>query len=152
MSRTLIVPEPVGRFDRESGLWLPTERWVCPFPDGRRALEMLPGFLSDGASLPRILWSAVGPRFEARTFAAALFHDGAYGAELIARGEADRIFRAHLLMIGCDPAKARAYFLAVRALGWIAYNRHTTKSVATDRTFCRIIQFPESPIVLQEAA
>jgi hypothetical protein len=129
---------PVGIFDSISGQWMLTTAWVCEMSDGR-ALLVHPGILSDGASIPPILWPFVGPRYAAQTFSAAFFHDCAYMSEIIPRHYADDEFRRLLVLHGVSATKARMYWLAVRLFGGFVWRRHSAGSIAAARMFVEII-------------
>lgn len=126
------MKQPVGRFDTESGLWELTRQWVCDL-GAAGVLTILPGFRSDGASIPRVLWPYVGPRLAARTFPAALAHDALYASHLVTRATADRVFWRLLRIMGVGPVKAGAYWLAVRIGGWLAWRAKTPSSIAVAR-------------------
>jgi hypothetical protein len=129
--------QPVGAFNDATGLWSLLLPWRCPIGRGR-TLCIAPGFESDGASIPRVLWSAVGPRYAADTFPAALAHDALYASELVPRDEADAIFRDHLREMGVSRIKRNAYYAAVRLAGWAVWNRHSEQSVYDARRFIAI--------------
>ena len=113
----MIKPDqPIGHFCEDSGLWLAYRPWKVDLGD-LGTLLVLPGFESDGASIPRLLWSAVGPRYCASTFPAALCHDALYAANLLTRKQADKIFYCHLRMFGVGRMKAATYYRAVRWFG-----------------------------------
>ena len=130
--------QPIGCFDSESGLWRLTETWHAALGKSRWIL-VEPGFRSDGASIPRILWPFVGPRFDASTFPAAFCHDALYASELLPRRDADRIFRDHLRLLGVSKARAQAYYFAVTAFGWMVWRKHTQASISAARQFVRVI-------------
>jgi hypothetical protein len=85
------------------------------------------GFVTDFASIPRPLRSLVGDA--AGPWApAAVIHDWLYRTGLVSRDEADAVFHEALLdTTFCDQhvpirrTKAWAFWLAVRAAGWLAY-------------------------------
>ena len=130
--------QPTGYFDEQSGQWLLASAWVCELSDGR-ALLVHPMARSDGASIPRILWPFVGPRFAATTFPAAFCHDMLYMAELVTRSQADREFMRLLLMFGVSGIKARLYWLAVRGFGGFVWARHTPDTIAEAQMFAELI-------------
>jgi len=133
-------PEPVGKFDRESGLWLLTEPWRCPLGDGR-TLCIAPGFESDGASIPRILWRVAGPRYNPSTgLAPALAHDAMYAAELTTRRDADDALYRLLRACGVCVVQAWSYWSAVRVAGWAVWARHTVESVEDARRYCALFE------------
>jgi hypothetical protein len=81
------------------------------------------GFVSDGASIPRWLWSLVGGPLSGRYRRAALLHDWLY--HLIREGiismswwTADRLFEDAMRADGVPAAKAFAFRHAVTARRW----------------------------------
>lgn len=128
--------QPIGAFDSASGNWILVADWECDCPAG--LLTVKHGFTSDGASIPRSLWSLVGPRYDEHTMIAALAHDALYAAELCDRGLADECLRVLCLESGCSALKARLYWLAVRAGGGVPWRRHTAVSISAARTFASL--------------
>lgn len=131
-----LPPRPVGEFDSVAGDWNLTAEWRVETRIGLLVLK--PGFRSDGASIPRILWTAVGPRYAPDTFAPALAHDALYAAELPQRGgwrraEADAVFRDMLAAQGVGFARRWAYWAAVRIWGGRVLPGHTPEAVAEAR-------------------
>lgn len=127
-----MIPQPTGHFDEKAGLWVLGRDWCVDLADGS-ALVVLEGFASDGASIPRLLWPLVGPRYAPRTFPAALAHDALYASELLPRRQADDEFRRLLTVAGVSRFAARAYWCGVRAFGWAVWRRHTMTSVTAAR-------------------
>ena len=130
----MALTQPIGRFSG-GGLWELVEQWECPLSDGS-LLVVMPGFQSDGASIPRFLWPAVGPRFNPRTFAAAFCHDALYASKLRSRAFADNEFRRHLSMLSFR--LERCYWLAVRVFGRSAWRRHKEHSVERAKMYVSI--------------
>lgn len=83
------IDQPIGSFCSDTE-WMLNKPWRVRTRLG--TLLILPGFKSDGASIPKFLWSLVGPRFAPTTFAAALAHDALYAAIQCSRREADGVF------------------------------------------------------------
>lgn len=136
-------PAPVGAFTLwDDSLWMSSQDWSTVIAPGVN-LRILAGFLSDGATIPRLLQSAFTPRFEGTTFGPAYGHDGLYAARLVPRATADLIFFRQLLASGVHPAKARGYYFAVRMCGWWTWSRHTPESVAQARLYVSL-QLPEA--------
>lgn len=130
--------QPQGCFDDSTGQWRLAIAWICELSDGR-ALLVHPGAMSDGASIPPILWPFVGPRYAAKTFPAAFCHDMLYQSELTTRAQADAEFRRILQMFGVSRAKATAYWIAVRAFGWMVWAGHDASTVAASRVWCELV-------------
>lgn len=76
------------------------------------------GFISDGASVPRIFWTLFSPFGE--YFRAALVHDFLYtGANRVYnRAESDRIFLEAMVEAGVPFIRRRLIYRAVRVGGW----------------------------------
>jgi hypothetical protein len=133
--------QPIGRFDTDSGEFVLTERWHCLLGTGG-VLEIDAGFRSDGASIPKRLQTGISPRFEAKSFPAALAHDALYMAELLDRKYCDLEFYRLLKLLGMESGRAKLYYYAVRLFGWRFWNRHSYKSITEARKQCRIISAP----------
>ncbi len=82
--------------------------------------EILAGYWTDLASVPRLCWRFAPPA-EAQTAAPALIHDALYQSAELPRVECDRIFRELLLANGENRVKAWTMWAAVRSCGWAAY-------------------------------
>jgi hypothetical protein len=124
---------PIGRFSLER-----REQWFAELHGSavitpHLKLRWFPRAWSDGASIPWFLQTAFTPRFEGTTFAPAWNHDLNYWGRLVSQELADWIFYKQLLACKVHPAKARAYYVAVRAFGWRAWNRHTAESITEAR-------------------
>ena len=134
-----MIAQPIGRFADDSE-WELMDDWSVSTDYG--VLHIHAGYLSDGASIPRFLWSAVGPRYSPDTFPAALAHDALYSAHLpeVAdwRGAADVIFLDLLKRLGVGRVKRMAYYVAVRMFGWAVARKHTDYSVASARMLVRL--------------
>ena len=83
------------------------------------------GFITDGASVPRILWSAI-PLF-GRHFNAAVIHDRLYrepdAAKKLPKDTCDRIFLEIMERDGVSEERRIAMYEAVRACGASSYCR-----------------------------
>ncbi len=84
------------------------------------------GFVSDGASIPKILWPVIGGPW-GRYGKAAVLHDFLYqrwgrGSPL-ARREADRVFFRAMKLLGVKPWRRNLMYWGVRAVGWLAWRK-----------------------------
>ena len=79
---------------------------------------------SNGASIPRLLWSCLGHPFQHDTRRPAVMHDHHYTLADMPRARADAIFYESMIANGCRRSKARAFYWGVRVGGWVAYLRH----------------------------
>lgn len=82
-------------------------------PNGRVWLAPQ-GTLTDGASIPQALWSAVGSPFTGDYRCAAVVHDAACSDPSVSRREADRMFYQACLAGGCSLVQARILYIGVR--------------------------------------
>ena len=84
------------------------------------------GFTWDGASIPQDLWDDIGCPLD---FAVeSLIHDALYRTHLLDRKSADKVFHRLLLDNGVSMVKAKAMYLAVRAMGESSYNSANMKA------------------------
>lgn len=126
---TEVVVEP---YPDDEGSW----RLVWPLRyRGRDDSFVVPsGFVTDFASVPRLLWPIWSP-YGTHT-AAAIVHDWIYRTRplLPARGsvsrsreitrrEADGLFRRMMKELGTPAWRRWTMWLAVRAFGWISWHR-----------------------------
>lgn len=93
------------------------------------------GYKTDGASIPKQLWSLGGASFSGDTLSPAIFHDVMYESELYSRTCADNNFLFLMRNNGVSWIKRTTYFLAVRLFGWGARLSHTVGSVENARQF-----------------
>ena len=88
--------------------------------DGWR-IEVLPGWYTDGASIPRLLRWYADP-FGGPYAAAAVLHDALYRSQLLTRVESDQVFRAAMIDAGVRRAQAWVLWAGVRIGGWMAWS------------------------------
>jgi hypothetical protein len=92
-------------------------------------IEVPKGFVTDGASVPRIFWSILYPF--GSYFPAALIHDYLYSkasnhltaAKKIYRKEVDQIFLQAMKDVGVGWLTRRTIYRAVRLGGWKGYKK-----------------------------
>ena len=95
----------------DNGLWQLVEEW-----DGIPA-----GFVTDGGSIPRLLWRVIGPPVDAQTIAAFIRHDWNYQTARVKRKQADQQLYADLRAAGVSRLRAYAIYAGVRAFGGSHY-------------------------------
>lgn len=83
------------------------------------------GFVTDFASVPRILWSLFPTTGEYSS--AALVHDYLYGSHNLSRFLADAIFRAIMRQQGVPLWKCMAMYLGVRIGGYFAWKNNQSE-------------------------
>jgi hypothetical protein len=92
-------------------------------------LTVQPGALTDGASIPRLLWTLVGsPMADWRVLRAAILHDQLYRSlginGQLSRAACDELFRRALIAAGVPAYKAWLYWAGVRAGGWVGWGHY----------------------------
>ena len=112
-------------------LWLLLEP-LTYWPLAAEAVMVPAGFLTDGASVPRLLW-ALYPPFGGEYDRAAVVHDYLYRfAELyhgndhghISRGQADDLMLEMMEVDGFRPSGRRTVWSGVRVGGWVSWRRY----------------------------
>ena len=131
-------PQPIGAFCESTRRWVLFDDWRCDVGHGK-ALDVLAGASSDGASIPRLLWPLVGPQYAPDTFPAAFCHDMLYMSQWCKREYADRLFYEHLRLTGVGIWKAAAMYAAVRAFGGIMWRSHDWAEVEQARQLIRMV-------------
>ena len=96
-------------------------------------VHVMPGFRTDGASIPRLLWPIFGSPYDPDIFPEAIAHDAMYRGRIVPRKDADATFRDMMEKNGIGRWKRRRIWLGVRLFGWIAWLRHTPEGVAEAR-------------------
>ena len=85
------------------------------------------GFITDGASIPRVLWRVCGHPMSTRRLPIAIFHDWAYDVECpfdIPRATADEIYRDGLVNpLGFPGWKANLEYTMLRLCGGSHYRK-----------------------------
>lgn len=84
------------------------------------------GFLTDGASIPRVFWSILAPYGE--YFAAAIIHDFLYSLDdntQFTRKEADLILKEGMYNLGVSWIKRGLIYRAVQVFGGSSYKSPT---------------------------
>lgn len=116
------------------GTWTLVEPLVHESPAGSFVVPA--GFVTDFASVPRILWSVIAPT--GAHSRAAVIHDFLYAAKPpvsynkdgvtvrmpLARSQADTAFYEAMLADGVPPSRAWVMWAAVRLFGWKPWRDH----------------------------
>jgi hypothetical protein len=130
----------------EKRRWELTERLIYSDPvEG--VIRIAPGASTDGASIPRLLWTLVGaPLADTRVCPAAVVHDQLYctlglGGRLT-RARADALFYRALRANGVSRLKACLYYLGVRLGGWVGWGNYASNPGAVERELMRVSHSP----------
>ncbi len=98
-------------------------------------VHVKPGFKTDGASIPRLLWRVFGSPYDPDIFPSAIGHDALYRGEIVPRKDADRAFLKMMEKSGVPKKKRRLIYRGVRWFGWITWLGHTEESVREARRY-----------------
>ena len=101
-------------------------------------VHLKPGFRTDGASIPRLLWRVFGSPYDPDIFPSAIGHDGLYRGEIVPRKDADRAFLWMMEKSGVPEKKRRLIYRGVRWFGWITWLGHTEESVREARRYIEL--------------
>lgn len=103
-------------FKNDSALFRLTSR--CRFFSSLGTIYVPSGFVTDGASIPRIFWNILSPF--GPYFKAAVVHDYLYSPwnSNFNRKDSDQIFLEGMTLLGVSEVKRGLIFNAVRWLGW----------------------------------
>lgn len=85
------------------------------------------GFVTDGASIPRIVWTLIGSPWSGRYARAAVIHDFLYHIQTTTRWEADRIFYQAMKILKVSPWRRSLMHCSVRVAGWIPWRNYRRK-------------------------
>lgn len=88
------------------------------------------GFVTDFASVPRILWSLLPPY--GKHTRAAVFHDWLYRKGITSRAEADRLFLDGMYALGTGFLTRRSMYRGVRLFGWVRWNECRTQEYSNE--------------------
>jgi hypothetical protein len=83
------------------------------------------GYWSDGASIPRLVWSIIGSPFEPDLIGPAFAHDGLYSVHVLTRAQADNVLFYGLKQNGVNTIRSHVIWGAVRSCAWCAWGNST---------------------------
>jgi len=108
--------------DEDGELWELTDAFHAVVDDV--PITVPAGFVTDGASIPRILWRVCGHPMSTRRLPAAVLHDWLYYSITdFTRAEADQAYRDGLITLGFPRWKAAVEYYALRLFGGSHYAR-----------------------------
>jgi hypothetical protein len=91
-------------------------------PHGRR-WDAPAGCVTDGATIPRTLWSSLGSPFTGNYRLASILHDSALQNPAIVRIDADNMFYFACLAGGCTLQESKLFYAGVRLGSWATVAR-----------------------------
>ena len=101
-------------------------------------VTLLPGLKTDGASIPKVMWTLIGSPMMGRYVGPALIHDGLYASKLITRREADDLFMDMMVESKVGWLKRHLIHKAVKWFGGAAWASHKEESVNLARKIVRV--------------
>lgn len=84
------------------------------------------GFVTDGASVPRIL-HIIGTPMWHNTVTPAVFHDMLYKKQILTREQSDQVFKEMMIVCQVGTIKRILFYLWVRAFWWMAWRQNKAK-------------------------
>jgi len=81
------------------------------------------GFVTDGASIPRLLWPLIGHPIDPSYYPAAIVHDSLYCNQPVTRGCADAVFCRLLRRLGVARWRVALMYTGVRLGGWVGWSK-----------------------------
>lgn len=111
--------------DGKSRLILEPFRYHAGTLDSDEIYVIPAGFITDGASIPRLLWPILGHPW-GRPGKAAVLHDFLYrsGFPGMTRARADGLFLEAMAVLEIPEVRRRIIYLGVRVGGWVPWNRY----------------------------
>jgi len=121
---TPLIVQPLN--DRDWKLIEPFEYHVGSLGSNER-ISVPPGFKTDFASVPRLLWTIIPPW--GNYGKAAVIHDYCYSMAQYSRLRSDEIFLEAMEVLKVPHWKRKLMYHAVRLYGWSAWKRHRYKNL-----------------------
>ena len=103
--------------------------------DSELVVQVNPGFDFDGASIPKVFWSAIGSPMTGGYQRAGCLHDALYASEYFAREVCDKLFLEAMKSDGVSYIKRTAMYNAVRMFGWTVWKEHKKEEVDEYKKF-----------------
>jgi hypothetical protein len=100
------------------------------------------GLWTDGASIPKILWSFIGSPLTGRYVRATIVHDALYSTQIISRKESDLVLLELMEQDNVPKWKRVSIYYAVRLFGWSHWAKRTmdTKKKDKVKSFVNIVK------------
>ena len=116
--------------------WILHDDFACMFRGNFITIKK--GFETDGISIPRIAWRAIGHPFSMPLLPCALIHDALYAGELVSRKDADWLFLCLMQRAKIGWVKRNLVWSAVKLGGGLVWSRHTVDGVLKARKHCSL--------------
>lgn len=96
------------------------------YENSKYVITIKAGFETDGASIPKFLWSVISSPFYGPIIYGAIVHDGLYTAMKLSRKESDGLLKEMNLESGYNKVKAMLVYSGVRVFGGSHWSDDTT--------------------------
>lgn len=120
--------------------------WVPNEGQNFSAVEIPKGFVTDLASVPRLLWS-IFPK-TGRYAYACIAHDYLYWTQSVSREEADSVLKAAMEDAKVDPVTVIGFYEIVRGFGESAWKQNRKAREAGELRV--LAKFPNDPLISWE--
>lgn len=117
-----VFPKPLKGEYVNKGMWKLLEPFEYNNPPFKIVIPK--GFVSDGASIPKVFWSIIGSPWSGRYARAALPHDYLYYTQAISRKKADLEFYRAMKVLRVSFVKRWTMYHAVRTFAWMTWKNH----------------------------
>lgn len=116
--------QPLVLEDLGNGTWRTTREFIYYVgEEGKGEAIVVPqGFVTDLASVPRMLWPLVPPMGKFNQ--AAVLHDYLYSIGCKTRKACDDVFLEAMAVLGVRWSQRWTIYSGVRIGGWVAWNNH----------------------------
>ena len=110
------------------------------YNNGIKQITVYKGFDFDGASVPRPLWGIIGSPMTDGYQRAGCLHDALYASHLFDRETCDNYFLEAMESDGVGYFKRYAMYWAVRAAGWITWEKHKQEEIEKYKQFVTVTE------------
>lgn len=128
---TSVIPYPVIKQINDYHYQL-VRTYIVLLPN-KKTLQILPGFVTDGASVPKLFWNIIGSPFTGNYTRAGIIHDALYASKILPRKQCDSIFFKIIKECGGSWLERTLMWAGVRIFGGFAWKKHTSSSVIENR-------------------
>lgn len=93
------------------------------FENSELKITIKPGFVTDGASIPRIFWSLIGCPFSGKYVGSAIIHDGLFKSHVLSEKDTNKLFLEMLKDNKVHLVKRTLMSIAVKIYSKIYFNK-----------------------------
>lgn len=114
-----------------------------PEPAMKYEVKVLPGLITDYASVPRIFWPILPPY--GRYGKAAVLHDALYQFNVFPRKICDKLFLLAMKVLKVPKWKRKTMYLAVRLFGGNAYDNYRER---LEKNLMPLPEYPDDKLLV----